>query len=1118
MIRLIMKNLFEFILVFALFTSICCSELQAQSALDAMYTRITTYDGLSSNSVNQTVRDNNGYIYFATSNGLDRFDGKNFKSYKHEAGNNKSLSHNKASCLLVDNKDQLWVGTSNGLNLKTNSDTFISFLHDEDNTNSISNNRIETITQDHKGRIWVGTENGLNLYNPETNTFHEVVLSTDKKGEKEKVSILALYEDRHHQLWISCWNKGLTILDLDLDDIQEMSKSVRSLNHEKHYLSNNSFANIFEDGNDRMWAQQFNGHLFQIDYPAEKEMTDCTAEEFTFLKAPVFLSDASTYNCNIYSSLHIDTKGLYLNTNKGLIYVEEKQLENHEVNTVRNNFDKMNDFDIVLPNGNDIYEDNNGILWISTNNGVFKYYGNLNAKFEKNLETYCQENEITIISFHEDGTNLWLGTDNGLYIFDQINNKIAKVDYRRQGYETLNGIWDMEVEGNRMWLGTIAGILYYIDDISQAPYTIQKLETPGLEDQENNNHIWQIEYIDEDKLFLATHKGVFIYNPMDDTSKFYETSNLPYVNGDNIFDIVKDRNGRIWASVTGHGLFELIWRGDSLFFDYKKPESGNSPEEVIFDLEIDDENIWIANISGIQKYNISENKFYSNELLDNTITNQVLGIAAQDNEIVFVTADGLYSYNENDNKLKFNNSLDGVVSNSAIMGIHKSESGNIYLGGTNGYNVLSDQVNVNDSQKREVIFTDLKLSSESVIVNKVDDISDKVILTDDIQSTTQIDLSHKHKFITLNFGVLDYLNPHQYAYSYYIEGLDEEWKELGNRQSISLTNLTAGDYNLIVKGKDKFNKEIAPAQLSISVSAPFWQRAWFILACILFYGLLLKLLVDYKQRIILKQKKKLKRIVTERTQELIAKNEKLEQYIESNVKLEQFAHAASHDLKSPMRTISSYIGLLRMKLKGRINDKEAEYFDYIETGTQRLNNLVGDMLEFAKIKSENINLEQVSGPQLIDGIIKDLEYNIQEKKAIVNVKNIPQTLTVDRLKFSRVIQNLICNALKFVEPGKVPIVTIQGLQTNKETCISIKDNGIGISAENQDKIFDIFCRVAHSESYDGTGMGLAISKKIIESHDGQLTLESTFGKGSEFKVQLPVIRTDALHNKQVVFS
>ena len=142
MIRLIMKNLFESILVFVLFTSICCSELQAQSALDAMYTRITTYDGLSSNSVNQTVRDNNGYIYFATSNGLDRFDGKNFKSYKHEAGNNKSLSHNKATCLLVDNKDQLWVGTSNGLNLKTNSDTFISFLHDEDNTNSISNDRI----------------------------------------------------------------------------------------------------------------------------------------------------------------------------------------------------------------------------------------------------------------------------------------------------------------------------------------------------------------------------------------------------------------------------------------------------------------------------------------------------------------------------------------------------------------------------------------------------------------------------------------------------------------------------------------------------------------------------------------------------------------------------------------------------------------------------------------------------------------------------------------------------------------------------------------------------------------------------------------------------------------
>lgn len=1068
----------------------------AQTTLGGMYNRITTYDGLSSNAVNQTIKDNNGYLYFATSNGLDRFDGKNFKNYKHDPNNKKSISNNNINCLMLDKKNRLWIGTANGLNIRESSDSFISFHHDPEDPASISSNKIESILQDHQGRIWVGTQNYLNLYDEETQTFQSIHFSGGGKTSDEP--ILSLYEDQSNSLWISTWNKGLTIVDLNHRDTDKIISSAKRLNYNtEHSLSNNSFATVFEDGQGRIWAQQFNGHMYHILHPEDKCAAECEIDELEFMKAPIFSGEESTHNSHIYSSKYIQDKGLYMNTSNGVIFLDEETINEQAFCSIRNNFESIADFNVVLPNGNDLYEDDNGLMWVSTNNGVFKYYGNLNLKFEKNLERFCQAQNVDIISFHENGTELWLGTNKGLYIYDQENKSLEKVNYVSQFYETLNGIWDIEVEGNRMWLGTIAGLLYYIDDITHEPYNVQKIETPGLEDQENNNHIWQIEYIDEEHLLLATHKGIYLHNLANSTSK------LAYAVGNNVFDIVKDENDKIWASITGQGLFEVIPRGDSLFFDNKEPVNGKIKDIIIFDLEVEKDNIWIASKSGIQKYNITTNTYHSNKLLDQNITNHVLGISSQRETILFITTDGLYSYNEKEDILRFYNSLDGVVANTPIMGISSSTSGNIYLGGSNGYNVIQNSESLSTKNSGQVVFTDLRLSNESVQVNQKDEILDEVILANHIQSTSHIELCYKHKFITLDFGVFDFLNPHRYSYSYIVEGLDQEWKKLGKQQSIALTNLNPGDYKIHVKGNDQFNNQASPAILNISVLAPFWQQAWFYVLSFLMGIGLINLLIQYKQKKIKTQKKELEKVVSERTDELIKNNEQLKLYIESNMKLEQFAHAASHDLKSPMRTISSYIGLLRIKLKDKISDGESQYFDYIEEGAQRLHNLVNDMLEFAKIKSDNLNIEEVSAPEMITAVVESLSYNIEEKKAIVNIKNIPATLAVDKIKFSRVIQNLVTNALKFMDHGKVPIITILGNTSNGNHHITVIDNGIGISGENQKKIFDIFSRVAHDDSYDGTGMGLAISRKIIESHNGTLQVKSKPGTGSKFIISLP---------------
>jgi light-regulated signal transduction histidine kinase (bacteriophytochrome) len=204
-----------------------------------------------------------------------------------------------------------------------------------------------------------------------------------------------------------------------------------------------------------------------------------------------------------------------------------------------------------------------------------------------------------------------------------------------------------------------------------------------------------------------------------------------------------------------------------------------------------------------------------------------------------------------------------------------------------------------------------------------------------------------------------------------------------------------------------------------------------------------------------------------------------------------------------MRTITSFIGLIKRRLKDRLSEDEAGYIEHIENGTKRLIKLVDDMLSFAKIKSDNLALEDKNPKVLVENILDQLAVNIQEKNAIVTIHSDVENVYMDEIKIGRVIQNLIANALKFVPKDKQPIIDISIDDFENDTKFSIRDNGIGISEESQKVVFDVFKRVAHDSAYDGTGMGLAVCKKIVEHHSGKIWIDSTEGVGSTFVFTIP---------------
>ncbi len=228
------------------------------------------------------------------------------------------------------------------------------------------------------------------------------------------------------------------------------------------------------------------------------------------------------------------------------------------------------------------------------------------------------------------------------------------------------------------------------------------------------------------------------------------------------------------------------------------------------------------------------------------------------------------------------------------------------------------------------------------------------------------------------------------------------------------------------------------------------------------------------------------------------KNEELEKYITANLQLENFAYFASHDLQTPLRSIVSFTQLLNRSLKGKISETEQEYMDFIIASSKNMRNLVNDLLSYSRVNTTSINLEEVNVEDLLNQLCLELTSVIEEKNASIDLTHLTCNITADGTKLRQVFQNLITNAIKFSDAEKSPRIKVKCEETENHWQFSVADNGIGIHPDFQERIFLLFKRLHNNSEYEGTGIGLAMVKKIVEQHNGKIWLESTVGEGSTF--------------------
>jgi len=240
------------------------------------------------------------------------------------------------------------------------------------------------------------------------------------------------------------------------------------------------------------------------------------------------------------------------------------------------------------------------------------------------------------------------------------------------------------------------------------------------------------------------------------------------------------------------------------------------------------------------------------------------------------------------------------------------------------------------------------------------------------------------------------------------------------------------------------------------------------------------------------------RLIRENVHKLNKKNRELKEYIESNMSLKNFAYIASHDLKSPLRTIANFGKLLETKLVGRINEEEQEYLSFIINSTTNMQKMIQSLLNHSKINSQKIKLQEINVNELLEEIKKELKVSLEEKRANIYLGELPETMKGDRIIIKQLFQNLINNALKFVQENQRPSISIACEEKRSYWKFFVEDNGIGIEPKFQEKIFQLFQRLHASIEYEGSGIGLATCRKIVELHKGTITVQSTLGEGSTF--------------------
>ena len=1025
------------------------NKLSYAQSKNLIFNNINIEQGISQSTIEDIFQDSEGYIWLGTNDGLNRYNGYEFKIYNYEEYQN-SISHNGITDITEDKYGNIWVNTVSGVNKinkkteKISNYTEINGKIKEDSTTEI------IVTKDNN--ILVGTYEGLNIYNAKEDRF-DIIL--EQKDGILSSCIYSIDEDINGNIWIG------TELGLN-----KLSKDFKVL---ETYTSESEIYNIFcDDENGFVWAGSDSSGLLKIDTK--------TKEVKQYINN---IEDLNSLPANQVGAIIRDSKGnLWVGTTNGLARYNEK---NDSFDVYKNKvYDKNS---LVYNDVRSIIEDREGVLWVGTYSGIsifdtessIKYY---NAGLD---DGYLLSENMVHGIYEDDEGYLWVGSrTKGVNIIDRENNTSKSISMEHNNVIQSNSINDITVYKDFIFVATDAGVL----KINKKENTIQNY---NLEDGLIGENVKDIFVCDKNYLWIGSTNGLNLLDIENDkiidmTDYVDEGSYVRYVyqGQDGSYYIGFLRDG-------GLGIIEPNSKETKYYKNIPNDKTSISSNRVRYINEDSKGNIWIGTSYGLNKYDPKTKVFKRYTTSDGIANNTIYGVLVDDNDNIWVSTNkGISQIDTKNNTVNNLSVTDGLQGNEFNgNAAFKSKSGELFFGGINGLNAFYPEDVNSINNKSKVIFDGFKVNDKDYL---------------DING---LKFDNNAENIKIKFFTPVYSSNKNISYEYELIGSNSS-KATTKENYVIYNDLLPGKYTFKVRAVDSRGDISDSETIEFSIKYPFWMSP---IACFIYLVIAILFIINNKYKL-----KYLDRLVKSRTKELEEQMIKNEELYNNNIKIEEnknkYLVNLSHELRTPLNVISSTNQLLlELSKKDNIkSDKLAYYIDISERNCNRLLNLVNNILDNTKLQSKmyTLNLKEVDIIYLVEETSLTLIDYIKSKsiELIIDPEVEEKIILCDDYEIERCIVNLVSNAAKFTPEGGNITITIKDL--DDKVMISVLDTGVGIEEKYHKTIFDRFNQVDNDESKGGSGLGLSITSKIVELHKGEIYVESKVGEGSNFVIILPV--------------
>ncbi|RNL56547.1 ligand-binding sensor domain-containing protein [Pedobacter jejuensis] len=1009
-------------------------------------------NGLSHNTVFCSAQDGSGFMWFGTKDGLNRFDGYQFKTYRFDAEKAGSLGNDLIYALHNDAKNRLWVGTNSGVYLYLPQHESFEIVKGTENL------RINDMATDTRGNLWIVALGRTLIYN-----INKKALS--QFNDKAKFVATSVSAMKDGSIWISTLQG--TIEEYDFTNKKFRSHYVMS----KLNPNENSWATKVRDaGNNTILIGTANQGIKLFD-----------RKTFKTKELLVFNADkTSIYVRDIYQAAKNE---FWIATESG-IYI----YANQRITRLRKQYG--NAYSLSDEAIYSVYQDREKGIWVGTYFGGINYYSSQYALFTK----YFPQKEVNALSGSDVREickdaygNLWIGTeDAGLNMLNtktgQFTNFFPDGKSSSISYSNIHGLL---VDDDKLWIGTFE---HGLDVLDIKTKKVVKHYTAGNKSGLKTGFVVTFCKTKGGEILLATITGLYRYNRQKDN--FEPIEGLPTV----FYEVLtEDSKGNIWAGTFDSGIIRFK-PGKPGFIQYKNnPKNNNSLSHNTVNGIYEDskQNIWVSTDGGGLNLFDAKNETFKHITVKDGLPSNFLFKIMEDEEgkLWMGSTRGLIHFNPVNRSIKVYSKSNGLLTdqfnyNSGF----KADDGRLYFGSVRGLISFLPGELKNFNFKSPVQITGFQIDG-------ADEKQDNLVIPQSILYTKKIILNDAQSSFSVDFAAINYTAPDMTQYAYRMKGLSDKWNYLKTNRKVYFTKLSAGNYVFEVKallnGSDNWTEN--NPQISIKILPPIYQST---LAYVI-YGIVIALTVLY----LIKTYHKKMENRSQRRMERFENQKEKEIY---QAKIEFFTNIA-HEIRTPLTLIKAPMEKIIKQASGvPFIEKNLRT---MERNTDRLFNLTNQLLDFRKTEVNGFSLNFVNA-NISDILLEIFEVfqPVADAKGFSYKLYLPDKKLfayVDTEAFYKIMSNLIDNALKYSE--QLIEIKLNFEASNAEFfTVSVTNDGLPIQAELREKIFEPFFRATENQFKQGTGIGLSLSKALTELHGGNLFASLDEREQNIFILQLPI--------------